>query len=170
MRTRGDWGNRAAGSLPRPGRRASSVLPQMSPSHGEVLCPSLSFFSTWHSYASITLRFFKETVLQQLFFSSHTHSKYNTKIFPHLAVSVKSFVPNPQSQGPSLLLSSAVSGNSSRFREEQLGEEVQDPLPQVPLVADPAQLQGTLRRHLPLCKGTSAAVSHPHHQPTRIYI
>lgn len=46
----------------------------------------------------------------------------------------------------------AVSEKTSRLRAEQLCQEVQDLLPQVPLVADPAQLQGTLGHHLPLCR------------------
>lgn len=127
-------------------------LAPSTPLHGERLCPLLPFFFyltfVCQYCCNILRRNHDATAILQWLQAA----KHNTKSFRHLSESVKSLVQNPQRQGLSLLLSTLLSQGSSCLWAEELREEVQDLLPQVPFVTYPAQLQDALQHHLRLCE------------------
>lgn len=125
-----------------------------SPLHSLGALPIVIFFSHLapiRQYCcNILQRNHVIAILQRLRTAKYNAARFEVSSSPAVCGAFSSKPTKPRPSSAPL----AVSAGSRRFgvRQEQLGEEVEDPLPQVPSVADAAQLQGALRRRrLPPC-------------------
>lgn len=86
-------------------------------------------------------------ILQQLQSAKYKAARFEVSSSPSVCGASSSKPTKPRSSSVPL----AVSAGSPRSGAEELGEQVQEPLPQVPPVADAGQLQGALHRRLAPC-------------------
>lgn len=129
----------------------SSACPK-SPRHGLEALPIVIFISHLafirQYWCNILQTNHVIAILQRRRAAQYNAARFEVSSSPTVCGASPSKPTKPRSSSVPL----AVSAGSPGSGAEQLGEQVQDPLPQVPPVADAGQLQGALlRRRLAPC-------------------
>lgn len=138
-----------------PNLPTSPALPR-SPLHSLGAQPIIIFFPHLafirQNCCNILQRKHVIAILQQLQSPKYNTARFEVSSSPNVCGASSSEPTKPRSSSVPL----AVPAGGPRSGAEELGEQVQEPLPQVPPVANAGELQGALHRRLSPCGNAPA--------------